>query len=313
MKDEKRERFPKYTPFYYRSFVKARKIYRQAMVRLAEHLASRKHETKGVTLDGNPSWHENKGVAIIDPKHAINKCAIWMEEDMRLPGISALVYEFEDLKINLKCRGLKYTNTAGTFLSRMFYPRSEETKMWENTWAIYNSGVHRGHKVLDIGGASTIFCFYLGKMGCSVDVVDNDWGNCGTLYNTRYVAKRMKWDIRAHDRDVAKPLPFTDSLFDRVFSICTVEHLTSSVRQTMMREVGRVLKPGGIAAITMCYCNDMQEILVDKGLRFGYREKLNNDIIYPSGLGIYGNTDLVDLFPDENFLGALFLVKKSDG
>lgn len=119
----------------------------------------------------------------------------------------------------------------------------------------------------------------------------------------------MGWDINVYDRDIAKSLPFSDGVFDRVFSICTVEHLTSDVRRIMMREVGRVLKPRGIATITMCYCNDLKEDLVDKGLRFGYREKLEADIIKPSGLALYGNDDLVDAFPDQNFLGTIFLIK----
>ena len=84
----------------------------------------------------------------------------------------------------------------------------------------------------------------------------------------------MGWDLRAHDRDVAQRFPFPDGSFDRVYSICTVEHLTSPTRQAMMREVGRILKPGGIAAITMCYDPDHKVLLVDKGLRFGFREKL---------------------------------------
>lgn len=77
----------------------------------------------------------------------------------------------------------------------------------------------------------------------------------------------------------------------------------------MMKETGRVLKPGGIAAITMCYDPNHEVLLVDKGLRFGYRDKLQADLIAPSGLDLYGNQDLIDFRHEKGFLGALFLKK----
>jgi SAM-dependent methyltransferase len=146
-------------------------------------------------------------------------------------------------------------------------------------------------------------------MGCKVSVVDNDWGNCGTLFNSDYVARKMGWDLKAFDRDVARRLPFASGSIDRVFSICTIEHLTSDVRRLMMAEVGRVLKPGGIAAITMCYDPNHTVLTVDRGLRFGYRAKFDADVILPSGLRIYGNTDLLDWRQERGFLGAIFLEK----
>ena len=214
------------------------------------------------------------------------------------------------LKDTLRAKGLAFTNTAGTFLSRMFYPRSEKTKLWENVWIINHSDIRSGMKVLDIGGASTAFSFYLASLGCFVSVVDNDWGNCGTLYNTDYVGKKMGWDIKGYDHDISERLLFPDNHFDRIFSICTVEHLSSAMRQIMMKEVGRVLKPNGIVGITMCYDNNANVLTVDKGLRFGYLDKLQKDIIRPSGLDVLGNSGLIDFQEDKDFLGAIFLTKK---
>lgn len=130
------------------------------------------------------------------------------------------------------------------------------------------------------------------------------------IYNTKYVAKKMNWDIEALDRDISKPVPFPDNSFDRVFSICTVEHLSSSVRRSMMREVARVLKPGGIAGFTIDYGPDRKVLLADKGLRFGFRQKLFDEIINPSGLSLHGNDDLIDPGNGKDgFLGVFFLVK----
>lgn len=305
MEDSKRERFPEYIPLYYRIFAKIRKVRRQLGVRFAENKARRKG-CVGVTPDGAAVRTRGEGI----PYDAINRSAAGIDHDLKSPEMLSLAEDLNLLKKEMDVRGYKYTNTAGTFLSRMFYPRSERTKLWENLWVIHNSGVKPGHKVLDIGGASTAFSFYLASLGCSVRVVDNDWGNCGTIYNANYVAKKTGWDLKVYDRDVSLPLPFSDDHFDRVFSICTLEHLQSDVRQYMMKEVGRVLKVGGIAGLTMCYCNDMEELTVDKGLRFAYRDKLEKDVIIPSALKIYGNTELADQNIDEDFLGALFLEKR---
>jgi hypothetical protein len=78
----------------------------------------------------------------------------------------------------------------------------------------------------------------------------------------------------------------------------------------MMRETSRVLKPGGIVGMTIDYGPQRKALIVDRGLRFGYRQKLFNEIINPSGLSLYGNGDFVDTSTrTEGFLGALFLTK----
>jgi hypothetical protein len=77
----------------------------------------------------------------------------------------------------------------------------------------------------------------------------------------------------------------------------------------MMGEVGRVLKPSGIVGITIDYDHNRKVLISDKGLRFGYRQKLFEEIINPSGLSLYGNDELVDMNPQENFLGVIFLKK----
>ncbi len=196
------------------------------------------------------------------------------------------------------------------FIPGTYTQESEKRKLWENSWVAIHSGVKFGDRVLDIGGASTPFVFYLASLGCSVKVIDNDWSCCGMIYNTRYVARKMNWDIEVFDRNISKPIPFPDNSFDRVFSICMVEHLSSSVRSRMMREVARVLKPGGIAGFTIDYGPDRKVLIADKGLRFGYRQKLFEEIINPSGLSLYGNDDLVDMGTGEDiFLGAFFLKK----
>ena len=308
MKKNKNERFPSYTPLYYRIFCTIRKVKRQTYVRLNEYKA-RKKGPIDIIPDGVSAFTSPPDLCKINPKEVINKSGMWIEEDLSSSEIKKVADKIKSIKDLLRSKSLRYTSSAGTFIQRNYTPQSERNKLWENAWVVYHSEVKAGHKVLDIGGASTAFVFYLASLGCSVKVIDNDWSCCGIIYNTNYVAKKMRWDIEAIDRDIAKPIPFPDDSFDRIFSICTIEHLSSSVRRRMMGEVGRVLKPSGIVGITIDYDHNRKVLISDKGLRFGYRQKLFEEIINPSGLSLYGNVELVDMNPQENFLGVVFLKK----
>jgi SAM-dependent methyltransferase len=55
-------------------------------------------------------------------------------------------------------------------------------------------------------------------------------------------------DIRHHD--VRKPLPFADRTFDVVYALHIIEHLTPAEAASLVGELFRVLKPGGIVRIS---------------------------------------------------------------
>ena len=301
--DSARDRYPSCVPWWYRVFLQARKVARQSATRWQEASARR----RGATATDDPVQGLSPSAA--NPAQAVNKCVRWMEEDLGRPDVAPIVRELEALKAELTRRGLRFTNTAGNFLPREYHPESERGKLWEDAWVIRHADIRPGLAVLDVGGASTLFSFYLASRGCAVQVVDNDWGNCGTLYNANAVARRMGWALRAWDRDVAVPLPFPDAAFDRVFSICVLEHLPSAVRQFLMGQINQVLKPDGMVGLTFDYDAARPVLLTDRGLRYAHREKLERDVIRPSGLCVVGNTDWVDACPPESFMGSLFLAK----
>jgi SAM-dependent methyltransferase len=308
MKKEEKKKYPA-LPFYYLVFLKIRKAYRQILVRILERKA-KKCGSCGITADGEAIWPKPDD-DFSSQDHAINKSARWIDKDMNMSAMKAVCHDINVLKNEMKKEDLDYCSPAGTFTSTTYLDRTERTKNWENCWMIVHSGVCKGKTVLDLGGASTIFAFYLASIGCDVTVIDNDWGNCGTVFNTNHVAHKMGWHLKAHNRDLTKRLPFPDGHFDYIFSICVIEHLSSDVRSFMMSEVGRVLKPGGIVGLTTDYVNNRNVLLFDKGLRFAYFDKLYREIIAPSSLQIYGNKNFVDaISPNEDFMGAFFLQKK---
>lgn len=308
MKDAARDRFPSYLPFGYRVFLRLRKIQRQTTTRLAESTAA-KNPLDPLLADGATVYPAPEAFDRPNPAAALTKCARWFEEDLKRPDVKAVADGLISLQAQLDSRGLRYTNTAGNFLRREYQPEMEHGKLWENAWVLAHSVVLPSQRVLDVGGASTIFSFYLASLGCQVTVVDNDWANCGTLYNAGYVAKKMGWQLKALDRDVQQRLPFAADSLDRVFSICVLEHLPPRLRQWLMQEIGRVLKPGAIAGFTTDYDEARPVLVTDKGLRFAYRTKFERDVVAPSGLSLYGAADWTDACPANTFLGAFFLRK----
>lgn len=308
MKKTYKETYPPYIPFYYILYLKYQKFRRQTLVRKIEKMA-RKSGPVGYVPDGDGQWTAEVDEKIPNPKDHINRSALWMDEDLALPEIKEIIARIDAVKKKMDDKGLRYTATAASFIPRMYTEYSEKKNSWENAWCFRHADIKPGHKVLDIGGASTAFNFFLADMGCSVTCIDNDWGNCGIVYNMNYVAKKMGWDCKAINMNAGRPLPLADNSVDRVFSICVIEHLTSPDRQNLMREIGRVLKPGGIAAFSTDYDNERDVLVYDKGLRFAYREKFFNDVVNPSGLRLSGNTTLIDAYPLKDFLGAFFLRK----
>ena len=295
---------PGYVPLYYRLYLLGRKLLKSVKNRI----------TPSSNFTGAPSDEGREDVKVVELSGSdsplINKTSMDLDNDMGRPEVIEAARSIHALEGELEDKKLKFTTPAGTFKLKDYTPLNERTKLWENAWVLAHSKVDPGHAVLDIGGASTIFSFLLASMGCEVHVIDNDWGNHGIIYNARYVSSKMGWNMKAYNRDIVKRLPFEDNYFDRVFSVCVMEHLPSDVRKIVMSEVYRVLKPGGIVGMTMDYDIHRKTPGLDRGIRYSLKEKLEKDIIEPSGLKVYGNSRLVDDCPREFFLGSLFLVKR---
>jgi SAM-dependent methyltransferase len=63
----------------------------------------------------------------------------------------------------------------------------------------------------------------------------------GMLDAAQGIETRVQQDLRS--------IPFGDAEFDFVTAVCVYHHVVPAARQALTREVGRVLKPGGVFAI----------------------------------------------------------------
>jgi len=296
---------PGYLPFYYRIFLIACKFYRSSKRRMLSFLGYLPNQ---IITDG-PREAENIVNLGSGDGPFINKTISDLDNDLNKEEIMRIVGKIKNLEEVLNEKKLRFTTPAGTFKSKDITEKNEKTKLWENAWVLANSGVKPGDVVLDIGGASTIFSFLLASMGCEVHVIDNDWGNHGIIYNSKYVSREMEWNMSSFRKDISKPLPFRDNYFDKIFSICVLEHLPPEVRRFVMKEISRVLKPGGIVGVTIDYDIHRNIPGCDRGLRYSLKDKLEKEILEPSALEIYGNGNMNDDLPRDFFLGSLFLTK----
>src|SRR5215469_3349275 len=107
----------------------------------------------------------------------------------------------------------------------------------------YQASVQPQHRVLDIGCGTGTFAVAMKRWLPSVQVVGLD-PDPKALVRSRRKAERAGVSIR-FDQGFANALPYSDSSFDRVFSSLMFHHLPQDGKLATMREVRRVLKPGG--------------------------------------------------------------------
>ena len=164
------------------------------------------------------------------------------------------------------------------------------TKLWEYPWAVINSGVKTKMKVLDAGCGDSIFPVYLAGHECQVYAADEKVN--------KEIARIHGLKIDYHEGDIYN-LPYEDNFFDRIFCLSVLEHLEPIEVVRSAKELSRVLRPGGLLAITVDFFKDSttkftynidgEEGIVDWHI---FDEKrLYEEIIDPSGLKLYQETD----------------------
>jgi ubiquinone/menaquinone biosynthesis C-methylase UbiE len=100
-----------------------------------------------------------------------------------------------------------------------------------------------GHRVLDIGCGTGTLVTLIKRLYPAVEIVGLD-PDPRALTRARKKAARAEVPIH-FDQGFSDELPYPDASFDRVLSSFMFHHLGSGYREKSLREVRRVLKPGG--------------------------------------------------------------------
>ena len=108
---------------------------------------------------------------------------------------------------------------------------------------ISSAHVKPGHHVLDIGCGTGTLAIMLKRQFPSTQVVGID-PDPKALQRARLKSTRAAVSVQL-ERGFADQLPYKEQTFDRVFSSFMFHHLEGQEREKMLREVQRVLTPGG--------------------------------------------------------------------
>lgn len=194
---------------------------------------------------------------------------------------------------------------------------------WEIFWVMKNGPEVRSNmRLLDAGGASSLFSCYLASMGCKLHSIDL---NKALVSNGNRIAKSMGWSMYSYAMNIRK-LDFEDDYFDHAYSICVFEHLDYETKQSALSEIGRCLKPNGILSITFDYRNPAPDI-TGRGSDTSEKNQIKNpddikrNFLSTGCFELLGNQEFYDngksylinpKFGDASYtFGAIFLKKKS--
>ena len=222
--------------------------------------------------------------------------------DLERPDCAAVVEELDELVRWLDGRGLQPSSWFGTL--RDPTPPWEATNRgygyeplpgaaddarfpwflyWEIAWVVVNNDFRPGDRLLDLGGSSSLFSYYLASRELEVTTVDL---SSALVNNAEDVARRTGWML--HNRVMDMRELELDGSFDHATSICVLEHIPVSGRVRLSSQLRSLLRPGGSVSLTFDYLNPSRRA------RIATPDDVIEQLVAPSGLEPRGNREFHD-------------------
>ena len=239
-------------------------------------------------------------------------------EDLKSGRALQLIDELNDLINKLRSENLKISSWYGSFnlsgdplsnerINRGYGYQSiggaADDKnfpwflYWEIVWVVLNNDFKQGQEVLDLGGSSSLFSYYLASKGIKVTAIDLQKE---LVDNANHVAKQMNWNLENRVMDM-RALDF-NSTFHHITSICVFEHIPMYDRVIINEKIRNLLTKDGKFSITFDYRNP------SKFAQINSPRDVYEQFVRPSGLKIRGNKEFAD--NGKNYLLHPFYSKK---
>jgi ubiquinone/menaquinone biosynthesis C-methylase UbiE len=144
------------------------------------------------------------------------------------------------------------------------------------TMLLDQAEIQPGHRVLDIGCGTGTLLVLLKRQYPTVDAVGLD-PDPKALARAKRKGERASVSMQL-EQGFSDELPFPNKSFDRVFSSFMLHHLEHSEKEATLRDVRRVLKPGGTFHLLDFLAADANSASwLSRRLHSGHQLKDNSD------------------------------------
>jgi SAM-dependent methyltransferase len=213
-----------------------------------------------------------------------------------------LDYYLTSVAVGIRSLPGRYRRAAAArILNPLSYPRYMEYEL-----TLGQLGSLDGRRVLDIGSPKLPALVLARHARCELyatDIRDYFIGSTADFLRRMGLGHRLGKDLHLEVQD-ARSFSYPDASFDRVFSISVIEHIPDDGDSRAMREIARVLRPGGIVTISVPFDAEgyaeeyVQGDVYERqsaGSRTFYQRRydlatLHERLIEPSGLNLLRTT-----------------------
>jgi SAM-dependent methyltransferase len=161
------------------------------------------------------------------------------------------------------------------------------------------------------------------ELGCGCGRVLRQWVHVDgpSFYASDYNPKGVQWAkenlgfVSFAVNKLEPPLPYQSEFFDFCYAISVFTHLPESMQRPWLLEMHRVLKPGGILAVTLSGEGDLTRITEDEQRRFRNGELIVVDEKFAGTnmCGVYHPESYVRRIWSDKFDIVSFLPKGAKG
>jgi SAM-dependent methyltransferase len=181
--------------------------------------------------------------------------------------------ESVSLSHDMSCLSLRLQPTWFRPLFRIARVRSrlgfdQWSRRWEYPWAAANAQLGRGTRALDAGSGGSPFPLYLAALGIKCYATDPglhrarpsdtlrhrvaSWLGISTAWHlSRSVVEGHRSVPVVYSTEPIQSMGFPDSFFHTVFCLSVMEHIPKADWGLCMKQLARVVKPGGRLLLTL--------------------------------------------------------------